>query len=68
MRQLLYLWLAIFTTFAMIGFALDILTSGRQPAMLLVLNVLFSGLVAVGYAIVSMPMRRWGYIAMVTAR
>jgi hypothetical protein len=57
-RQLIYLWLAIFFTFAMIGFALDILTRGRQPTMLLVFNVLFSGLFAVGYAIVSMPMRR----------
>ena len=63
-RQLIYLWLAIFWTFAMIGFALDILTRGRQPAMLLWSNVIFSGLFAVGYAVVSMPMRRWGYVAM----
>lgn len=65
-RQLIYLWLAIFSTFSMLGFALDILTRGRQPAILLALNVIFSGLFAVGYAIVSMPMRRWGYAAMVT--
>ena len=64
-RQLIYLWLAIFMTFAMIGFALDILTRGRQPAMLLVLNVIFSGVFAVGYAVVSMPMRRAGYAAMI---
>jgi hypothetical protein len=64
-RQLFYLWLAIFTTFAMIGFALDILTRGRQPAGLLALNVIFSGFFAVGYAMVSMPMRRWGYAAMI---
>jgi sigma-B regulation protein RsbU (phosphoserine phosphatase) len=49
----------------MIGFALDILTRGRQPAMLLWSNVICSGLFAVGYAVVSMPMRRWGYVAMV---
>jgi hypothetical protein len=65
-RQLIYLWLAIFATFSMLGFALDVLTGGRQPAMLLALNVIFSGVFAVGYAIVSMPMRRWGYAAMVT--
>jgi hypothetical protein len=51
----------------MIGFMLDILTRGRQPATLLALNVIFSGLLAVGYAMISIPMRRWGYAAMVTA-
>lgn len=61
----MYLWLAIFATFAMLGFALDILTRGRQPATLLALNVIFSGLVAVGYAVVSMPMRKWGYASMI---
>ena len=65
-RQLIYLWLAIFATFSMLGFALDILTRGRQPATLLALNVIFSGGFAVGYAFVSMPIRRWGYVAMVT--
>jgi sigma-B regulation protein RsbU (phosphoserine phosphatase) len=65
-RQLMYLWLAIFSTFAMIGFVLDILTRGRQPAALVALNVMFSGVFAVGYAMVSMPMRKWGYAAMVT--
>lgn len=66
-RQLIYLWLAIFTTFAMLGFVIDILTRGRQPGALLALNVIFSGLFAVGYAIVSMPMRPWGYVAMITS-
>jgi hypothetical protein len=64
-RQLLSLWLAIFSTFAMIGFALDILGQGRQPAMLVALNVVASGLISVGYAIASMPMRPFGYAAMV---
>jgi hypothetical protein len=64
-RQLLSLWAAIFCTFAMIGFALDILTGGRQPAVLLAMNVSASGMIAVGYAIVSIPMRKWGYAAMV---
>lgn len=66
-KQLIYLWVAIFSTFAMIGFVLDILTRGRQPAMLLALNVICSGLFALGYAKVSMPMRKWGYIAMAAA-
>ena len=65
-RQLLSLWAAIFCTFAMIGFALDILTGGRQPAVLVATNVIASGVISVGYAIVSMPMRKWGYAAMVT--
>jgi hypothetical protein len=51
----------------MIGFVLDILTRGRQPATLLALNVIFSGLFAVGYAVVSIPMRKWGYAAMMAA-
>ena len=66
-QQLIYLWLAIVCTFSMIGFVLDILTQGRAPAALLTLNVIFSGLFAFGYAKVSMPMRKWGYAAMVTA-
>ena len=64
-RQLIYLWMAIFSTFSMIGFAGDIIGRGRQPAALLALNVVFSGLIAVGYARVSMPMRRWGFTAMI---
>ncbi len=54
-RQLIHLWLAIFGTFSSIGFVLDILTGGRQPAALLALNVIVSGLLAVGYAKVAMP-------------
>ena len=66
-QHLRYLWLAIFSTFAMLGFVLDILTRGRQPITLLALNVIFSGLFAVGYGLASMPMRKWGYAAMVAA-
>jgi len=64
-RQLFFLWSAIFCTFAILGFALDILSGGRQPTALLVLNVIASGLISVGYAMVSMPMRPWGYAAMI---
>jgi hypothetical protein len=63
-QHLKHLWLAIFFTFSMIGFVLDVLTRGRQPITLLALNVLFSGLWAVGYAMVSIPMRARGYAVM----
>ena len=73
--QLLPLWIAIFCTFSMMGFALDIINQGRQPAVLLVLNVVASGLLALGYAMVSLPIRDdaivsdrtrpWGYVVMV---
>jgi len=73
-RQLLPLWIAIFCTFSMMGFALDIIGQGREPASLLVLNVVASGLLALGYAVVSLPLRGsivsdrtrpWGYAVMV---
>lgn len=50
----------------MIGFVLDVMSRGRQPATLLALNVIFSGLISLGYAIVSMPTRKWGYAAIIT--
>src|SRR5262249_17731257 len=43
------------------------LTRGREPALLLALNVICSGLFAFGYAKVSMPMRKWGYAGMAAA-
>jgi hypothetical protein len=73
-RQLLPLWIAIFTTFSMMGFAVDIINRGRDPASLLVLNVVASGLLALGYAVVSLPIRGnlvsdrtrpWGFAVMV---
>jgi hypothetical protein len=66
-RQLLYLWIAIFSTFAMLGFVLDILNDGRQPAALLTLNVIASGLLAVGYGIAATRTRRGLFAAMVAA-
>jgi len=58
----------------MMGFAVDIINRGRQPARLLLLNVVASGLLALGYAAVSLPirsivsdrMRPWGFAVMVT--
>jgi serine phosphatase RsbU (regulator of sigma subunit) len=64
-RQLIYFWTAIFSTFAMIGFVLDVLGRGRQPVALLALNVASSGLIAVGYAVASMRGKTRGYAAMV---
>jgi hypothetical protein len=66
-RQLLYLWMAIFSTFAMLGFVLDILSRGRHPAALLTSNVIASGLFAVGYGIASTRTRRGLLAAMVAA-
>jgi hypothetical protein len=66
-RQLLTLWLAIFSTFSSLGFVFDVLSSGRQPAMQLALNVLACGLLAIGYAKVGMPPRLWGYVAVIAA-
>jgi hypothetical protein len=67
-RQLVYLWLAIFSTFAMLGFVLDILGRGRQPATLLALNVIASGLFAVGYGIASTRARHRWIAVMVAAQ
>jgi serine phosphatase RsbU (regulator of sigma subunit) len=67
-RQLIYFWIAIFGTFAMAGFVPDILTRGRVPATLLALDVVFSGLFAVGLAIFSIPTRPWGIAGMVVAQ
>jgi phosphoserine phosphatase RsbU/P len=60
-RQLAYFWLAIFCTFAALGFAPDMLARGRQPAAFLALNVIASGLFAVAYAAASMPVRPAAY-------
>src|SRR5262245_5599620 len=54
-RRLFPLWVAIFSSFSMIGLALDIFSRGRQPTTLLVLNVVASGLIATGWAIASLP-------------
>jgi sigma-B regulation protein RsbU (phosphoserine phosphatase) len=64
-RQLIYLWIAIFSTFAMLGFVVDLFNRGRQPAALLALNVVASGLLSLGYAKASMPMRPWGFAAVI---
>ena len=57
-RQLLLLWGAIFSTFATIGFLLDILAGGRFPLEWQVWNVLLSGGLAVGFSVTSLR-RQW---------
>jgi hypothetical protein len=58
----------------MMGFAVDIINRGRQPVLLLVLNCVASGLLALGYAVASLPIRGinisdrarpWAYAVMV---
>ena len=46
-RQLAPLWAAIFFTFAMLGFVLDVFARGRYPLPLLAANVVASGLLAI---------------------
>ena len=60
-RQLALFWLAVFSTFAVLGFVLDVIGGGRHPGTLLTINVLSSGLMAVGYGVVSMHPRPWRY-------
>lgn len=62
-RQLWPLWFAVFSTFAALGFELDILTRGRQPGLLLTLNVIACGTLATLYLLASIPARRTLFIA-----
>ena len=57
-RQLLLLWSAIFSTFATVGFMLDILVAGRFPLEWHVWNVMLSGGLAVGFSVTSLR-RQW---------
>jgi len=66
-RQLKFFWLAIFSTFTMFGFAIDVMMRGRQPAALLVMNAVASGVLSVLYAIASLPARRARYLAVLAA-
>jgi hypothetical protein len=57
-RQLLLLWLAIFSTFATVGFLLDIFVGGRLPIVRLALIALIVGALSVGFS-VAMLRHRW---------
>ena len=61
-RQLLSLWAAIFSTFAMVGFTMDIVNKGREPNVLLAINVVSWGAVSILYAWLSLPVRK-GHLA-----
>lgn len=65
-RQLLLLWTAIFSTFATIGFMLDVIAGGRFSAGWLAWNVMLSGTLAVGFSVASLR-RRWLALALLIA-
>jgi serine phosphatase RsbU (regulator of sigma subunit) len=66
-RQLVWFWVAILSTCSMFGFVVDIMVRGRQPVVLLVLTVIVSGLLGVGYAMVSMPLQPRRMVAVMSA-
>ncbi len=51
--SLAVLMLAIFFTFATIGFATDIMSGGQYPAQHLFISIIYSGLIAVAYVLAS---------------
>ena len=57
-RQLVPLWSAIFFTFAMLGFVLDVLARGRYPLPLLAAVVISSGLLAIAAVHLGINQRR----------
>jgi len=57
-RQLVPLWIAIFFTFAMLGFAVDVLARGRYPLPLLAGTIIGSGLTAVAVVYTGIKQRR----------
>ncbi len=65
-RQLLLLWLSIFSTFATIACMLDIIIGGRMPMAWLGSMALASGGLAVGFTETSLR-RRWRAFAMLVA-
>lgn len=58
-KSYLKLLLAIFFMFSGIGFVADVLNHGRIPAGALLINLIYSGMVAVGYAHGAMRNWRW---------
>ncbi len=58
-RALVPLLLAIFCTFAAIGFLVDVANVGRMQARALAAIVVFSGLVAVAFALIALRRRYW---------
>jgi serine phosphatase RsbU (regulator of sigma subunit) len=61
------LWAAVFASFGILGFMIDVLTNGRQPGLLLALNVIASGSFTVLYLIATTPLRRSAFLAILAA-
>jgi hypothetical protein len=57
-RQLLSFWGAIFCMFAMVGFSMDLLEKGREPIVLLAMNVVSSGAFLTLIVRLSLPVRK----------
>lgn len=64
-RALATFLLAVFFTFAAIGFLVDVANGGRLDARTLALIVPFSGLVAVAFALIGMSRRYWLFVPVV---
>ena len=57
-RQLLFLWAAVFSTFSMVGFSMDLLNGGRQPIVRLAINVVSSAAFLTLQTWLSLPVRK----------
>jgi len=64
-RALVPFLLAVFVTFAAVGFLLDVIDLGRLHPRALLGIVFFSGLVAVAFALVAMSRRYWAFAPLV---
>ena len=59
-RSIVIALLAVFFTFATMGFVNDIMNVGRQPTLRFALTVVLSGLFAIAYAVTGVALRsRW---------
>lgn len=68
LRQMTPLLLAAFFTFAALGFLVDVMKRGSAPAPALVVLVLLSGGVAVGYLYCGVRRLWWGFPAVVAVQ
>jgi sigma-B regulation protein RsbU (phosphoserine phosphatase) len=64
-RALFPLLAAVFCTFTAIGFLVDVANVGRMQPRLLAAMVLFSGLVAVAFALIAIRRRYWLFVPVV---
>src|SRR5262245_62134703 len=66
-RQLMLLWLAIFSTFTAIAFMMDIILGGRLPLAWLASMALVSGTLAAGFTATSLRRRWFAFASLVAA-